>query len=298
MNARKLIGLAGLCALIATPALAAHPLRVGVFLPTTMANGQNRFQVSQKLGVALQKALKTPVTALNFGRYEDFSHAVLRGRIDLAIVDAWAAVQLNRGTPVALGKIAGKTTQRWVIITARRGAVSSLAHHKVAVPRGIHALNAKLLTNVMFEGDFNALRFRLVPVPNVESALRLFASKGAAAALVPRMRAPKDAREIYRSRPLPGVVALRFTGNASREQRAVTSIPPITPFEGFVPADAHALDSLRHLLVRGPPTRQPVLAVSPIVRPAPKALVSFRKVGLTLPSFVDMIVEPKAQPDD
>lgn len=283
----------------ATSALARGKKTVlGVFLPTTMADGQQRFQVAEKLGTALGATLGDEVVARNFGRYEDFAKAVSSGKVDVAVVDAWAAAQLNKGTPVAFGAVSGEPLQRWVIVTHRRGVVKDLSGKKLVVPRGARAYDAKLVSNVMFVGDYDARRhFRLVAVPNVESALRMLASKGADAALVPAMHAPEDARVVYRSAPLPGVIALSLRGDKEAQRKALTSMAAVAPIDRFTPAEADALEGLRRLMVRGPAKRSPVMAAAPGFVLDTEPLVSFHDVGFSLPSFVDEIESPKAQPD-
>jgi len=292
--------LAVVAVLCATSALAREKATVlGVFLPTTMADGQQRFDVAEKLGAALGDKLGQKVVARNFGRYEDFAKAVSSGQLDVAIVDAWAAVQLDKGKSIALGAVSGDALQRWAIVSYRKGPVKDLSGKRLVVPRGARAFDAKFVSNVMFVGDFDARRnFRLVSVPNVESALRLLASKGAEAALVPAMHAPDDAKVLYRSAPLPGVVALSLRGDADAMRKAVVQMSAASPIERFTAAGTDALDPLHRLLVKGPPRRKPVVAESPgfVLDTAP--LVSFHDVGFSLPSFVDEIESPKEQPDD
>lgn len=293
---RILIVLALVCA---SSALAREKKTVlGVFLPTTMADGQQRFDLAEKLASALGTTLGRPVVARNFGRYEDFSKAVGSGQVDVAIVDAWAAVQLDKGRPIALGEVSGEALQRWAIVSYRKGAVKDLSGRRLVVPRGARAFDAKFVTNVMFGGDFDARKnFHLVSVPNVESALRLLASKGAEAALVPAMHAPDDARVLYRSAALPGVVALNLHGDAEDMEKAITALAAVAPIDHFTAANPNALAPLHTLLVKGPPQREPVMAESPAFPLDTAPLISFHDVGFTLPSFVDQIEAPREQPD-
>jgi hypothetical protein len=272
---------------------------LGVFLPTTMADGQARFDLSEKLGPALSTALGTDVVARNFGKYEDFEKAMKSGSIDIALVDGWAAAQLGQGTPVGLAEVQGQSAQTWAIVSYAKGVVKDLSGKRLAVPRGARSLDAKFVTNVMFQGDFDARRnFRIVGVPNVESGLRALQSKGAEAALVPSMHVPDDARVLFTSAPLPGVVMLSVHGDAAALGQAIPKIAAVAPLEKFDAAPADALGDLRQLLNKGPPKRVPVIAESPVLRPDTSPVVSFRDVGLVLPSFVDLIDSPKEHPDD
>src|SRR5206468_2464293 len=169
----------------------------------------------------------------------DFEKAMKSGGIDVAVVDGWAAAQLGQGTPVALGQVAGQTTQTWAIVSYAKGVVKDLSGKRLAVPRGAKTLDAKFVTNVMFQGDFDARRnFKMVAVPNVESGLRTLQSKGAEAVLIPSMHAPDDARVVFTSAPLPGVVMLSVHGDAQAVQQAAAKLEAVAPFEKFVPAES------------------------------------------------------------
>jgi hypothetical protein len=294
----RVLALIGL--LCASTALArAKSTVLGVFLPTTMADSQQRFELAEKLAANLSAKLGKPVAARNFGRFEDFAKAAARGQLDAAVVDGWAAVQLNKGAPVAMAVVDGSPQQRWEVVSYRKGPVKNLSGKRLVVPRGAHAFDAKFVTNVMFVGDFDARHnFHLVSVPNVESALRLLAAKGAEAAVIPSLHAPEDARVLFKSAPLPGVVALDMHGRDEALQKAFTEMEGAQPIGGFRAAEADALAPLRQLLVKGPPRRKPVMAQAPGFALDTAPVVSFHDVGFSLPTFVDQLESPKEQPDD
>ncbi len=272
---------------------------LGVFLPTTMADGQKRFEVSEQLGQALEKRLGKPVVVKNFGRYEDFAQAAKSG-LDVIVVDAWAAAHLGpKDEPVAMGVVGGDTHQRWGVVTAQRGLVKDLNGKRLAVPRGVRSLDAKFVSNVIFVGDLEAERhFKLESVPNAESALKMLESKAADAALVPLAHVPEGTRAVYRSARVPGVVVLSLKGDGASVRTAFEGMGAVGPFSGFTAPKERDLRELRDLLTRGVPKRQVVVAESPVVRPQPAAMVDVREVGLVLPTFLDMMDNSKETPDD
>lgn len=290
-----------LCAvLFAAPVLAQKDrVTLGVFLPTTMADGQKRFEVSEQIGAALEKRLGKPVVVKNFGRYEDFAQAAKSG-LDVVVVDAWAAAHLGpKDEPVAMGVVGNDTHQRWAVVTAQKGAVKDLGGKRLAVPRGVRSLDAKFVSNVIFVGDLEAQRhFKLESVPNAESALKMLESKAADAALVPLTHVPDGTRTIYRSARLPGVVVLALKADPAEVRAAFEAMGAVGPFSRFTAPKEKDMRELRALLTRGVPRRQIAVAESPVVRPVPEAMVDVGEVGLVLPAFLDLMDNPKETPND
>jgi hypothetical protein len=104
---------------------------------------------------------------------------------------------------------------------------------------------------------------------------------------------------IYQSAPLPvtAVVAMRAPPPRGLGA-ALQSLAAIPPFDRFVPADAGAITALRGQILHGPPPRVPPLADAPPLRLDLRALVTFRGIGLTLPSFAGYVAAPNEMPDD
>ena len=73
--------------------------------------------------------------------------------------------------------------------------MKDLSGKRLAITKGAGPSDSKFVSNVIFAGDLDAQKhFKLVSVPNVESALKMLEAKGAEAALVPLVHAPKDAQ--------------------------------------------------------------------------------------------------------
>jgi ABC-type amino acid transport substrate-binding protein len=298
-----LAGLALALTLAAAPAgAAAKKSTVGVFLATSLTDGQERFQYAEALAAKLGDALGRPVAAKSFGRYEDFARAVSDGLVDFAVVDAWAAVQLGaKAQPVAWAPRAGETQQRWAIVSTQKGSVKDLAGKRLALVKGSGPTDPKFVTHVVLGGDLDAQRhFKVTPVPNVESALKMLEARGAEAALVPLAHVPKgsDVRVLFRSGRAPGAVLVDLRGQADALAGVLGTVGAVAPFDPFARIQGRDFEDFRRLVTQGPPRRQPVLAESPDVRVDAEVLVRSEELGPALPSFAADLAVSSEQPDD
>lgn len=303
MKARRIVlaGLALACTLAASSAGAAEKkATVGVFLATTLTDGQERFQYAEALAAKLGESLGRPVAAKSFGRYEDFARAVSGGLVDFAVVDAWAAVQLgSRATPVAWASRSGETQQRWAIVSTQKGTVKDLAGKRLALVKGAGPADPKFVTHVVLGNDLDAQRhFKVTPVPNVESALKMLEAKGAEAALVPLAHVPKELRVLFRSGRIPGAVLVDLRGNADDLAQALPAVGAVAPFDAFARVQGKDFEDFRKLVTQGPPRRQPVLAEAPEQHIDVGALVRSEELGPALPSFAGDLAVSAEQPDD
>jgi ABC-type phosphate/phosphonate transport system substrate-binding protein len=296
-TARLLIGLALVCAL-APAAWAQKKTTLGVFLPTTLSDGQERFDFAEKLAAELSSALGQPVAAKSFGRYEDFSKAISDGTLEFAMVDAWAAVALgSKATPVAFAALSGDTAQRWAVISYGKGSVRDLNGKKLALTKGAGPSDPKFVSNVIFAGDLDAQKhFKLVSVPNVESALKMLESKGAEAALVPMAHAPKDAKVLYRSTKVPGAMLVTLRGGVL--EASLPKLGAVAPFSAFVRVQGRDFEDFKKLVQQGPPRRQPIIIDSPTLRVDTDALVNSAELTPVLPNFTTAMDVSDEQPDD
>jgi hypothetical protein len=294
-----LIGLALVCAW-APAAWAQKKSTLGVFLPTTLTDGQDRFDFAERLAAQLGTALGQPVAAKSFGRYEDFSKAISEGNIDFAVVDSWAAVQLGaKATPVAFAALSGDTTQRWAVISYGKGTVKDLAGKKLALTKGAGPSDPKFVSNVVFAGDLDAQRhFKLVSVPNVESALKMLEAKGAEAALVPLAHVPKDSKVLFRSTKVPGAVLVGLRAGTADLEENLSKLGAVAPFGSFVKVQGREFEDFRKLVQQGPPRRQPVIVESPVLRVDTDALVRTGELNPVLPPFTTAMDVSAEQPDD
>jgi ABC-type amino acid transport substrate-binding protein len=293
--------LAAVLSIVALPAFAApKKATLGVFLATTLDDGQARFQYAEALAQKLEAALGHPVGARSFGRYEDFSKAVGSGQIDFAVVDAWAAVQLgSKAEAVAYAPRSGETQARWAVISTQRGTVKDLAGKRMALVKGAGPADPKFVSHVILGGDLDAQKhFKLVPVPNVESAVKMLEAKGAEAALVPVAHAPKDMRVLFRSARVPSAVLVDLKGGGDALSQSLASVGAVAPFDAFVRIQGREFEDFRKLVTQGPPRRQPVLAEGADLRVESPVLVRSDSLGPALPPFADDLAVGAEQPDD
>ncbi|NTX16413.1 PhnD/SsuA/transferrin family substrate-binding protein [Myxococcus sp. CA051A] len=286
-----------------TPAGAApKKATLGVFLATTLSDGQERFQYAEALAAKLTEAMDRPVAAKSFGRYEDFSRAIADGLVDFAVVEGWAAVQLGaRATPLAWASRPGESQQRWAIVSTHKGVVKDLAGKRLALVKGAGPADPKFVTHAVLGGDLDAQRhFKLAPVPNVESALKMLEAKGAEAALVPMSHVPKDKdlRILFRSARLPGAVLVDLRNHKAALDAALGSVGAVAPFEPFARVQGKDFEDFRRLVTQGPPRRQPVFADAPDLRVDAEVLVRAEELGPSLPSFAGDLAVAAEQPDD
>ncbi|HEX8439155.1 PhnD/SsuA/transferrin family substrate-binding protein [Archangium sp.] len=279
---------------------AAKKATLGVFLPTTLTDGQQRFQYAEALAARLSAATGRPTAPKSFARYEDFSKAISEGGIDFAVVDSWAAVQLgNKATPVALAPLSGETSQRWAIVSTSKSSVKDLAGTRLAIVKGAGAADPKFVTNVVLAGDLDAKKhFKLTSVPNVESALKMLEAKGAEAALVPLAHVPQGVKVLFRSSKVPGAVLVGMRGDEDDLKENLKKLDAVAPFGAFVAVQGKELDDFGKLLQRGPPRRQPLLVEAGSLKVETKAFLEPQALQPVLPSFADALDVSAEQPDD
>ncbi len=295
-----LLGLVLLCAWVPAAGAAPKKATLGVFLPTTLTDGQQRFQYAEALAAKLPAATGRPTAPKSFARYEDFSKAVSEGLVDFAVLDSWAAVQLGaKATPVALAPLSGETTQRWAIVSTSKGSVKDLAGARLAIVKGAGAADPKFVTNVVLAGDLDAKKhFKLTPVPNVESALKMLEAKGAEAALVPLAHVPQGVKVLFRSGKVPGAVLVGVRGDTEDLKENLQKLDAVAPFGAFVAVQGRELEDFGKLLQRGPPARQPVLVDAGPLRVDTRSLMEPSALQPVLPSFADALDVTAEQPDD
>jgi hypothetical protein len=287
--------------LLTLPAYAAPgELTVGVFLPTTVADGQQRFDFGEKLAMALGTALGTKATARNFARYSDFMDGLKSGKIDVAVVDAWIAAESAESMPaVALGSIGAATRRRWAVVAKPGKSMSAILGKPLALTRGAGNADGSFVTNAVFEGALVADKaVKLTYAPSVESALRMWSLGTTEAALVPANLAPGDAKVLYQSAPLPIAAVLVARAKVETVKKVLAGLGAVAPFDGFSASGVEELGALRRLVSSGPPPKPPVWAESPPVPLDAKGLVTFRGLTPVFPPLIDVATVSKELPDD
>lgn len=286
----------------ATPANAAPAdgLTVGVFLPTTLADGQQRFDFGEKLAAALGAATGGKATARNFARYADFSDALKTGKIDVAVVDAWIAAEAGDSMPtVALASLGGATKRRWVVSAKPGRTMASLLGKPLALTRGAGNADEKFVSNALFDGALVVDKaMKPTYAPSVESALKMWSVGQADSVIVPAPLAPSDGKVLFQSSALPIAAILVAKTRVESVKAALPKLGAVAPFDGFVAGGSDEVAALRRLISSGPAARPPVWAESPPVPLDAKSQVTLKGMSPVFPSFVEWVTPPKETPDD
>lgn len=279
----------------------AEPMTVGVFLPTTLADGQQRFDYGEKLAAALGTALgNQPFVARNFARFADFQEAVKAGKIDVAVVDAWIAAETPETlTPVALVSMGGATKRKWALVSKPGRTVGSLMGKPLALTRGAGTADANFASNAVFEGALVADK-ALAPTyaPSVESALKMWSLGNADAVVVPAPLAPAEGKILYQSSALPIAAVMVPKARVDTLKKALLGLSPIAPFDAFSANGTDEIAALRRLIANGPPSRPPVWSDAPPLPIDLKGLVTWKGFSPVMPSLTDLASPGKELPDD
>lgn len=281
------------------PMAARADVTVGVFLPTTLADGEARFAFGEKLATALGSALGQKATARNFARYADFSDALSHGKLDVAVVDAWIAAEAPESqVTISLASLGGSTRRRWSVVSKSEKTMAGAMGKAIAMTRGSGNADLAFITNAIFEGELQADK-ALKPnfAPSVESALKLWSLGNTASALVPQPLVPSDAKVLYQSAPLPIAAVLATKVRAEVVRQAIAKLS-VAPFDGFTASGIEEIAQLRRLIQNGPPARLPVWAETPPLPLEPRTLVTLSGLQPEFPSLVETVQVSKEQPDD
>lgn len=280
---------------------APRKLIVGVYLPGTIADGAGRFAFAEAFAESLGAATQREGVARNFGRYEDFQKAVSSGLLEVIIVDGYVVAQSGlKYTPLGTAIRSQDQGGRWAIISRNKvSSMKGLQGKRLAVLKAAKGGEAKFVANTIFMGDYDVQKnFRIVPVPDVESALKSLEAKSVEAALVPLTSVPAGANVVFRSSKLPSAVVGAVRGDTDSVGEALLTLGKIAPFEKFIPPAREEIAAFSQLVARGPAKRTCVMADSPTVRVDANALIRFNEVGKVMPAFTDYIAAPTETPDD
>lgn len=270
---------------------------IGVFLPASVVDGQQRLEIAETLAAKLSDASGLAVTGKSFGRFEDFAQALATGSITVGLVDGWVAGHLPSNVEAIAVGLGSAEKGRLQLVAKTKQTVPSLKGARLAVVRGTSGQEGKFLTNVLFAGDLQAQKhFKLVPVPNAESALQALEA-GAADAAVVLSNAAKGLAVAYDGPSFPTAFVVTGKKALPKALQAALLKTPVAPIERFTASRGDELDAVRALTQRGAGRRGPVMAESPIERFDP-ALIDYAELGLSLPAFTSSVRLPEESPDD
>jgi ABC-type amino acid transport substrate-binding protein len=241
-----------LALLLASATAHADNVTVGLFAPSApFPSTAARVELANKLGDHLGKALGSTGSGRNYARAGDYSSAVKKGDITIAVVDAsYLAVAGGNYTVLAAAVRGGDTSHGWQLV-ARGGAdkIAALKGKRVLVP-SLGGRESDFVINALFGGDIAKDFFgKIEAAPDTASTLAALGLGKADAAIVPAgVTLPGGTSVIVSLPSLPGPVLVAY-GNVSAQQKqalaaAATSFSGDSTISGFKSADADAVRSV------------------------------------------------------
>ena len=123
-------------AALAASAQDREAVEIGVFLPASVVDGQQRLEIAETLAAKLSEASGLAVTGKSFGRFEDFSQALTSGAIAVGVVDGWVAGHLPSSVDAIAVGVGSAEKSRLQIVAKTKQTVPSLKGTRLAVVRG------------------------------------------------------------------------------------------------------------------------------------------------------------------
>jgi hypothetical protein len=248
--------------LAAAPAHA-ETITVGLFAPTApFPSTSARVELASRLGDQVGKAVGVTGTGKVFARGGDFSAAVKKGEVTVALVDAaYLAVAGGNYTVLAASLRGGDSTHAWQLVARGTDKLSALKGKRVLVP-GIGGREPELVLNVLLGGEVAKDYFaKIETAPDTVSALAALGLGKADAVVVPTgVELPSGSQKVLELPALSGPVLVAYgaVSAANREKIAAAALAfrGDATVSGFRAADGDAVKSVARRFVvpakRGP----------------------------------------------
>jgi hypothetical protein len=252
-----------MAALLGTVRAHADTVTVGMFTPSAPFGGTAaRVDLTTKLAKAVGAALGKDGIGRVYGRSGDFSGAVKKGDVAVAVVDArYAAVAgLAGGTVVAVATHGGGDSAAWQLVTRGAKSVLELKGKTLLVP-SMGGREAEFVRNAMYGGELAKDFFGKIDVaPDTAAALASLALGKADAAIVPSGVDVPGGTQAIASLPSVSqpVVVVYGLDDAARAKvvAALGEFQDAGPIAGFHAAGADVVRGLGHRMTpaekRGP----------------------------------------------
>lgn len=225
-STRLLFALALGFALLAPPAAHADNVTVGLFAPSApFPSTASRVELATRLGAHLGKALGGTGSGRNYARAGDFSAAVKKGDVTIAVVDAtYLATAGGNYSVIAAAIRGGDTAHRWQLVARGATAIGQLRGKRVLVP-GVGGRETDFVLNVLLGGDIGRDYFgKIEAAPDTASALAALGLGKADAAVVPAgVELPGGTNVVFTLPTLPGPVLVAYGLSAAQRQALVTA---------------------------------------------------------------------------
>lgn len=210
----------------------ADNVTVGLFAPSApFSSTAARVELANRLGDHLGKALGGTGSGRNYARAGDFSAAVKKGDVTVAVVDAtYLAGAGGNYTVIAAAVRNGDTSIGWQLVARGVDKIGQLKGKRVLVP-SVGGRETDFVLNVLLGGDIARDHFSKIEAsPDTASALAALGLGKADAAVVPAgVDLPSGVSAVLSLPTLPGPVLVAY--NATPAQR-VTLATAAATFKG------------------------------------------------------------------
>lgn len=269
-----------LVCLLATTAVADN-VTVGIYAPSApFPSTSARVELATRLGEHIGKALGGTGTGKVYARAADFTAAVKKGEVTVALVDpAYLAVTSNY-TVLAASVRGGEIEQRWQLVARGTKKLAELRGKRILVPAN-GGKEADFALNVLLGGlekDF----FQIDIAPDTVSAVAAVGLGKADAAIVPGgIELPAGTAQVLALGAITTPMLVSYGGVTPPQRAAILaaagSFKGDGTVGGFRSADAEAIKAIARRF--GAPVKRGPLVV-PSVRLVVGDLVEGRKLAI------------------
>ena len=244
---RSIISIALLLAVTASVARADN-VTVGLYAPSEpFPSTAARVELAKKLGDALGAALGATGVGRVYARAGDFSSAVKKGEVTIALVDATYLAGAGGGyTVIAAALRSGESVHGWQLVARGADKIAQLKGKRVLVP-STGGRESELVLNVLLGGEVGKDFFgKIEAAPDTASTLAALGLGKADAAVIPAsVELPAGITTVLALPQLPGPVLVTY-GAITAAQRATlataaASFKGDATIGGFKSADAEAV---------------------------------------------------------
>ncbi len=260
----------------------AQTITVGVFTPSApFPSTAARVDLASKLGDHLGRALGSSATGRNYARASDFSAAVKRGDVAVALVDATYLATAGGSYTVIAGAVqSGTTSHAWVLATRGGTKLSGLKGKRVIVP-SMGGRESEFVLTALFGGEIEKDVFKIDVGPDAASALQAVSLGKADGAIVPANASlPAGTTAVMTFPSLSGPLLVAYGLTPSQRTTVATAALSFRDggvISGFRPVDGDTVRAIARRFVVAP--KRGPLAV-PAVRVVVGDLIEDRKLSI------------------
>ncbi len=229
----------------------AETITVGLYAPSEpFLSTAARVELAKKLGAHLGAALGGTGVGRVYARAGDFSSAVKKGEVTVAIVDATYLAGVGGGyTVLAAATRSGDATHSWQLVSRSAEKINQLKGKRVLVP-SVGGREAEFVLNVLLGGEVGKDFFgKIEAAPDTASTLAALGLGKADAAVVPAsVELPGGVTTVLALPQLSGPVLVAY-GSVTAQQRQALAAAALTfkgdgTISGFNSANGDAVRSV------------------------------------------------------